>query len=258
MSALSPPPSQPQAQSQSRSQTQPERANGTPPAQNSALPSSNPILPATSATDPGTGPRPRDARTIHLILSQMGVTAYQERVPLQLLDFAYRYTAGILSDAQHLALEGYSQPSGGGGSGSKGGNNEEITLGAVKMAAAARQVNQFSGGKLSKDQLMERANEVNKVRLPRVDQQGPKFGVRLPHERFLLTGRSWDLNAQWELEDAHDTDDGEGGHESQSGKLPNGKQDEEMGDEEEEDGDDGFEQVFGTGDQDDDTPMGDG
>jgi len=34
--------------------------------------------------------KPRDARIIHLILSSLGVTSYQERVPLMLMDFAYR------------------------------------------------------------------------------------------------------------------------------------------------------------------------
>ncbi|CBX97813.1 hypothetical protein LEMA_P092220.1 [Plenodomus lingam JN3] len=59
----------------------------------------NPPFPSTSLLDPGTSKRPRDARLIHLILANMGVTAYTERVPLQLLDFAYRYTSSILTDA---------------------------------------------------------------------------------------------------------------------------------------------------------------
>ena len=246
MAALSPPPT---SQPQTQSQTQNEQANGSPAAaaSASALPSNNPILPATSATDSGTGPRPRDARTIHLILSQMGVSAYQERVPLQLLDFAYRYTAAILSDAQHLAAEGYNQTSGSGSGGGKGSSNEDISLNAVRMAAAARQVNQFTGGKESKEQLLERATETNKTRLPPVAQQGPKFGIRLPHERFLLTGRSWDLNAQWELEDADDEDEDGPDSTLRQPALANGEQDdEEMGeDDAAEGGDDGFEQVFG-------------
>ncbi|KAL9053820.1 MAG: hypothetical protein Q9162_004539 [Coniocarpon cinnabarinum] len=222
----SPSASQPQA----LPQPQQEQANGTPPSVNATLPGNNPALPATSVNDTGSGPRPRDARTIHLILSQLGVSAYQERVPLQLLDFAYRYTAGILGDAQHLAAEGYNQPSGG-SSNTKGGNSDEVGLAAVRMAAAARQVNQFTGGKETKEQLLERAAEINKVRLPRVEQQGPRFGVRLPHERFLLTGKSWDLNAQWELEDA---DDGEEDTQIHTNAIaPNG--DAEMGEDNEDD-----------------------
>ena len=238
-------PSPSAAQQPSQTQPQQDQANSTPPAANSALPTNNPILPATSATDAGTGPRPRDARTIHLILSQLGVSAYQERVPLQLLDFAYRYTAGILSDAQHLAAEGYNQPSS--GSTRKGANADEVGLAAVRMAAAARQVNQFSGGKESKEQLLERATSINTTRLPRVEQQGPRFGVRLPHERFLLTGRSWDLNAQWELEDTDDADDPIPAH-------TNGADDDaEMGEDEE--GDQDALQDFLGGDEEEDATM---
>ena len=56
----------------------------------------NTTLPTDSPADNGQSKRPRDARLIHLILANYGVTAYQERVPLQLMDFAYRYTSSIL------------------------------------------------------------------------------------------------------------------------------------------------------------------
>lgn len=45
---------------------------------------------ADSTTDNGQSRRPRDARVVHLILASMGVHAYHERVPLQIMDFAYR------------------------------------------------------------------------------------------------------------------------------------------------------------------------
>lgn len=54
---------------------------------------SKPDAPA-SADPPAAGARkPRDARIIHLILASMGVSAYQERVPLMLMDFAYRLSS---------------------------------------------------------------------------------------------------------------------------------------------------------------------
>ena len=56
----------------------------------------NPNFPSNSPVDNGQSKRPRDARLIHLILANYGVTAYQERVPLQLMDFAYRYTSSTL------------------------------------------------------------------------------------------------------------------------------------------------------------------
>ena len=56
----------------------------------------NPSVLINSPVDNGQSKRPRDARLIHLILANYGVSAYQERVPLQLIDFAYRYTSSTL------------------------------------------------------------------------------------------------------------------------------------------------------------------
>lgn len=61
-----------------------------PPAEPTA-PATTDAKPDASAPDASAGTRkPRDARIIHLILASMGVSAYQERVPLMLMDFAYR------------------------------------------------------------------------------------------------------------------------------------------------------------------------
>lgn len=198
-------PQQPAAPSQSQSQTQAQSAQTPGPtnAPTVEAPANTtvdplPSQPATSAADVGTGTRPRDARTIHMILSAMGVQAYQERVPLQLLDFAYRYTAGILSEAQHLSSEGYTTGTSTGSG--RGANQEEVGLNAVRLAASSRPSFQFTGNQLSKDVLLEMAAERNKIRLPAVDPQGQKFGLRLPHERFLLNGRGWGLNEEWDSE----------------------------------------------------------
>ena len=59
-------------------------------------PAEDPSFPTNSSVDSGQSKRPRDARLIHLILANYGVSAYQERVPLQLMDFAYRYTSSTL------------------------------------------------------------------------------------------------------------------------------------------------------------------
>lgn len=56
----------------------------------------NSSFPTNSPVDNGQSKRPRDARLIHLVLANYGVNAYQERVPLQLMDFAYRYTSSTL------------------------------------------------------------------------------------------------------------------------------------------------------------------
>lgn len=129
-----------------------------------------------------------------MVLASLGITAYQERVPLQLLDFAYRYAAGVLSDAQHLAAEGYiAPPAATTGTSSKGAaakaavaDEGGVGLAALRLATANRNGYQFAGA-LPKETLLEMAAERNKVRLPEVHKE-LCFGVRLPHERFVMTG----------------------------------------------------------------------
>ena len=166
---------------------------------------SAPLQAASSLTDPGTSPRPRDARTIHMVLASMGVHAYQERVPLQLLDFAYRYTSSVLSDAQHLQAEGYLENTGKptGKKGASGAALEELTLNAIRAATASRVGYAFSS-QLPKETLLEVATERNRIRLPDVggaDDVGARgFGIRLPHERFVLSGADWSVLEEWDSE----------------------------------------------------------
>ncbi|KAF7513855.1 hypothetical protein GJ744_006469 [Endocarpon pusillum] len=137
---------QTQTQTQSSTQQAPQPASST-----TALPSH----PATSLSDPGTTKRPRDARLIHLMLSSLGVSAYQERVPLQLLDFAYRYTSSVLGDAAHIQAEGWDGSGdahaagggrvgtgkiggGGGGGGSGGGASGGAGAGAGEAGERTR------------------------------------------------------------------------------------------------------------------------
>src|ERR1700760_981093 len=85
--------------------------------------------------------KPRDVRLLHSLLASQGVSSYQDRVPLMLLDFAYRYTRSVLSDAQQLAWEGY---------GTHGNTNQnsgraadaptDVSLQALRLAAQGRQI----------------------------------------------------------------------------------------------------------------------
>jgi len=215
---------------------------------------------ATSLDDTGLSARPRDARTIHMVLASLGVSAYQERVPLQLLDFAYRYTSSILADAQHLSAEGYVAPTsgttGGGGGGKKGaagaaGAESDISLAALRLATASRNAYSYASGGLPKQTLLEMAQERNKIRLPEVDKE-VYFGVRLPHERYVQTGTGWGMMEEWDSEVEEDDDMVEGhqgeartGNEGSVDGVQEGQPREEAEDEDMEDGDDGFEQVFG-------------
>jgi transcription initiation factor TFIID subunit 9B len=178
-----------------------------------------------------------------MILSSVGCTAYQERVPLQLLDFAYRHSSSILSDALHLSSDAYvsqqtrarDAPPGGGFREADG----QVSANAVMLAIQSRLQYQFGGssGGLSKEFLIEVAQQRNKVALPRVLQN--EWGVRLPSERFVLTGVPWGLKGEWVQEDEEtqgDTMEGveiegegvEGGEEGGTMEDLFGEQDQEM------------------------------
>ncbi|PHH74308.1 hypothetical protein CDD80_3178 [Ophiocordyceps camponoti-rufipedis] len=182
-------------------------------------PSGSAAAPATAtapATAPATAsdPRPRDARLIELLLTSQGVTAYEQRVPLLLLDFAYRHASSVLSDALHLAGDPHVTQAGGKPSASAGGiltapGEAPITANAIKLAISARLSYQFRGGSagggIDKEHMQELARERNKVALPRIVPN--EWGVRLPNERFVLSGTSWGLKDMWEGDGPDDDDD---------------------------------------------------
>ncbi|KAI3322685.1 transcription initiation factor IID, 31kD subunit-domain-containing protein [Xylariaceae sp. AK1471] len=184
-----------------------------------------PAAPSSPTTTSTQAPRPRDARTIELLLTSQGVTSFDSRVPLLLLDFAYRHTSSILNDALHLSGDPYTTHAGAKPSASSGavpvapsGGDATVTTNAVNIAIASRQAYQFRGGAgggggvggggASKEWLQELARERNKVALPRV--LANEWGVRLPNERFVLSGQSWGLRDQWG-DNSEDEDEGEDG-----------------------------------------------
>lgn len=159
-----------------------------------------PDLPLTSADDDASAKRPRDARLLHVILHNLGVQSYQERVPLQLLDFAYRYTSSVLSDALRLSAEGYSGQSNekrrGPGAAAPGANDDSsgITVTALRQAIASRQGSAFEPA-LPKEFMLEQAADRNRVALPKVPRV---LGVQLPEEKYCLTGVGWGLKEDWD------------------------------------------------------------
>ena len=209
-----------------------------------------------------------------MLLSNVGVSSYAERVPLQLLDFAYRYTASVLSDAQHLVAEGYTaaqhhgSTGGGRGKGQHTDKDGDLNLGAVRLAAASRPgfpgtvATSGSGtGVMSKEGMMELAGDRNRVKLPDVGMEGVKFGLKLPKEQFVMSGMGWRVPEEWEDEMDEDEETVGGGSGGEDGeKKGNGieasasKEDEEDEDEDEEmadDDDEGegrYEDVFGADD----------
>ncbi|KAI1123890.1 transcription initiation factor IID, 31kD subunit-domain-containing protein [Nemania abortiva] len=252
-------PSQPQTQTQPASQpTQNTITTGTTTVPNTQQTNTTPgpsQAPGGAAPSSPTAtthePRPRDARTIELLLTSQGVTSFDNRVPLLLLDFAYRHTSSILNDALHLSGDPYTTHAGAKPSGSSGavptappGGDATVSTNAVNIAIASRQAYQFRGGSggggvgggvggggASKEWLQELARERNKVALPRI--LANEWGVRLPNERFVLSGQSWGLRDQWVVEGGSDSEDGdeEDGSDAMEG-LEGAKEKEKEGEEE--------------------------
>lgn len=223
-----------------------------------------PQVPGVSAQDSGKTRRPRDVRLVHMLLASLGVTSYQDRVPLQLLDFAYRYTSNVLQDSVHLATEGYAAATDGAAGGKGSAEVSSVSLPALRLSIASRLHFQFQTG-LPKEFLMDVASERNRIALPGVsrgsdpvagpvngagaDQSISIAGMRLPPERFCLTGLGWDMKDEWdsegeeELPNAPQTGVGNGGAGDGAGDNEDGGEDDE---------DDGkMEDIFG-----EDTTMG--
>ena len=135
--------------------------------------------PATS-TDPTTIPndstlKPRDARLLHLLLTASQVSAYTPKVPIQLLDFAYRYTHSVLLDAQAYADHAHGQGS-------------VISADDVRLAVSSKVGHTFRGPP-PKEFLLEVAAERNRRPLPAV-REGVE--IRLPPERWCLNAPNWE------------------------------------------------------------------
>ncbi|EME44992.1 hypothetical protein DOTSEDRAFT_70891 [Dothistroma septosporum NZE10] len=203
-------------------------------------------VPLSSTQDDGLSRRPRDARLIHLILHSQGINSYQERVPLQLLDFAYRYTSGVLSDSLRLAAEGYANTAERGNKrGAGAGDEGNITVQALRQAIGSRLGYTFQGA-LPKEFMMEEAAARNMVQLPKVERG---YGVQLPPEKYCLTGVGWGLREEWSDEEDVPIVDGVGARGAE-------REDEKMGgidgmEDEDEEGAGRMEDVFG----DEDTNM---
>lgn len=136
------------------------------------------------------GDTPRDVRLLHLILASMGVTSYQDRVPLQLMDFAYRFTHGVLQDAllynDHAHSSTTTTPAG------LGPAHVPLSTEDIRLAVAARVNYQFKPAP-PKELLLELAQEKNRKPLPAVQEQ---WGVRLPPEKYCLTAKDWDFEEE--------------------------------------------------------------
>ena len=201
-----------------------------------------------------------------MLLASLGVTSYQDRVPLQLLDFAYRYTNNVLQDSVHLATEGYANAVDNTGATGKtpAGEVNNVSLGALRLSIASRLHYQFQAG-LPKEFLMDVASERNRIALPGVsrgfdqgaggqaagaaNQSVMMAGMRLPPERFCLTGSGWNMKDEWDSEGEEEEEDLPDAPEQEGAKGTADAEDKGAEDEDDEDGK--MEDVFG-----EDTAMG--
>ncbi|CAN3358867.1 transcription initiation factor TFIID subunit 9 [Diutina catenulata] len=131
------------------------------------------------------GAIPRDVRLLHLIFATQGIQNYQDHVPLQLMDFAHRYTVSVLRDA--LTYNDHAKPSNP-NSNINANTNTTVTTDDIRLAIAARTNYQFKPVP-PKELLLELAEERNAKPLPPVI---PRWGLNLPPERYCLTARDWD------------------------------------------------------------------
>lgn len=141
------------------------------------------------------------------------------------MDFAYRYTSSVLSDAVHVQAEGYDQAStntdthgrgrgagrGAGGAAARGvaaaAEEGDVSLSALRMAIASRMAYQFQGS-LPKEFLKGLAEERNRIGLGvGLRDQGTVIGgVKLPPEKYCLTGVGWGLKEEWDSEGEEDVE----------------------------------------------------
>jgi transcription initiation factor TFIID subunit 9B len=175
------------------------------------------------------------------------------------MDFAYRYTAGILNDAVHIRDEGYDQPPSATGKRKKDLNagqsaeDGDLSLNCLRIAIASRQVAETGGrSAVNKEFLKGIAEERNRIGLNVGTQHAGMVtgGVRLPEDKYTLTGVGWGLKEEWESEGEEDVPvqaNGIGGEDVDMGM--DGAADEEVEGMDEE-GEGNMEDVFGADDGD--------
>ncbi|RCK60474.1 Transcription initiation factor TFIID subunit 9 [Candida viswanathii] len=128
---------------------------------------------------------PRDVRLLHLIFATHAVHNYQDHVPLQLMDFAHRYTKSVLKDA--LVYNDHSKPVNT-NTNLNTNSNTTVNTDDIRLAIAARSNYQFKPVP-PKELLLELAQERNSKPLPPVI---PRWGLNLPPEKYCLTAKDWD------------------------------------------------------------------
>lgn len=144
----------------------------------------------------------RDPTAVHKLLETAGITSYHERVPLQLMDFAYRHTLETLNDARSLTAAGYDnsqakpRPQGRGRAAMtvKPYDLTSVPYPILKISIRLREETQFNTA-LPKAFQEELAEEVNATPFPAVTDD---WGLGLPPDQHCLLGVGWRLKEERE------------------------------------------------------------
>ncbi|ALC47081.1 e-y-1 [Drosophila busckii] len=119
---------------------------------------------------------PKDAQVIMSILKELNIQEYEPRVVNQLLEFTFRYVTCILDDAKVYANHA---------------RKKTIDLDDVRLATEMTLDKSFTGPP-SRHILAKVAELRNAMPLPPIK---PHCGLRLPPDRYCLTGVNYKLRA---------------------------------------------------------------
>lgn len=142
-----------------------------------------------------------DSTTIHKLLETASITSYHERVPLQLMDFAYRHTLATLNDARSLITAGYGTPQAKPSQQIRGAaitatphDLTSVPYPILKLCIRLRADTQFNTA-LPKAFQEELAEEINATPFPAVTDD---WGLGLPPDKHCLLGVGWRLKEEME------------------------------------------------------------
>lgn len=120
---------------------------------------------------------PKDALVMAAILKEMGVVEYEPRIINQMVEFAYRYVTDIVSDARVYMTHA---------------SRKTINIDDIKLAVSQKLDHSFTSPP-PREFLLDIARTKNSQPLPLIQQD--RCGLRLPPERYCLTGNNYKVKS---------------------------------------------------------------
>lgn len=144
----------------------------------------------------------RDPAAVHKLLETAGITSYHERVPLQIMDFAYRHTLATLNDARSLIDAGYDTSQAKPPKKTRAAamtitpyDLTSVPYPILKLSIRLRADTQFHTA-LPKAFQEELAEEINATPFPAMPDE---WGSGLPPDQHCLLGVGWRLQKEREI-----------------------------------------------------------